>query len=164
MATSVARAWPARLAVPALLLVLAGATAAQPAVGDADAATRAVWAMGGTTVRDYDAPGRPVVGVNLAAGDGTDAQLKALADLDGLGDVRELNLRHTPVTAAGLRELGRLPRLEKLNLADTPAGDAELTAAAGLPALRYVDVSRTKVTEEAKDAVRKARPDLSVFP
>src|SRR5437016_6313067 len=80
-----------------LLACLSGAARADEA-----SAVKAVEKLGGKVTRAENLPGKPVIAVNLAGAQVTDAVLKELKDLKQL---TTLNLNATPVTGAGLKEL-----------------------------------------------------------
>lgn len=109
-----------------------------------------------------------------------------LARLDGLANLRELDLAHAPITDAGLVHLKRMHGLEQLNLALTPITDAGLAHLSGLSnlkalnlrgtevgnagvvhlkkltSLRSLDVSGTDINEIAARELRAALPQASV--
>ena len=63
---------------------------------------KAVEKLGGKVTRDDKLPGKPVIGVNLGHTKVTDAGLKELKDLKQL---TSLNLAETKVTADGVADL-----------------------------------------------------------
>ena len=78
-----------------------------------DRVLRIVKELGGTAYHDELAPGRPLVAVHLAHRKVTDMHLKALAPaLAALEHLHTLELCHTPVTDAGLKEIARLKQLQ----------------------------------------------------
>src|SRR5213082_3475982 len=99
-----------------LLACLSGAARADEA-----SAVKAVEKLGGKVTRDDKLPGKPVIGVNLAGTQVTDAGLKELKHLKQL---TSLNLIHTPVTDAGVKELKELKQLTSLSLHGTKVTDA----------------------------------------
>jgi internalin A len=88
-----------------------------------DKAVAFVEKLGGVVTRDDKLPGKPVVKVNLADTNVTDAGLKELAPLKNL---TILYLNETKVTDAGLKELAPLKNLTWLNLRDTQVTDTGL--------------------------------------
>src|SRR5438874_4326071 len=80
-----------------LLACLSGAARADEA-----SAVKAVEKLGGTVTRDDKLPGKPVIGVNLAGTQVTDAGLKELKDLKQL---TYLDVSGTQVTADGVADL-----------------------------------------------------------
>src|SRR5947209_6639917 len=94
-----------------LLACLSGAAQADEA-----SAVKAVENRGGKVTRDDKLPGKPVIAVNLAGTQVTDAGLKELKDLKQL---TTLSLWGTKVTDAGLKELKDLKQLTTLNLFGT---------------------------------------------
>src|SRR5947208_10389805 len=88
---------------------------------DEASAVEAVEKLGGKVTRDDKLPGKPVIGVNLNHSKVTDASLKELKDLKQL---TTLILTGTQVTDAGLKELADLKQLTSLNLGYTKVTDA----------------------------------------
>lgn len=88
-----------------------------------------------------------VESLDLAHSAIADRQIALLAPL--AGRLRELTLRETQVTDAGLRELGRFHRLESLNVANTHVTDAGVVHLRGLPKLRVLNLRITDVTDAA---------------
>src|SRR5947209_16260330 len=76
--------------------------------GGQTAAVAAIKQLGGKLERDRDAPGKPVVGVNLNKTKVTD---EGLANLEPLTELQELYLNDTAITDAGLMHLKRLKQL-----------------------------------------------------
>jgi hypothetical protein len=121
-----------------------------PRAPEAREAVAEIRKLGGTVVRDYGAPGWPVLEVDWHASTKvTDASLAhlpampglhvlrldftavtdaGLAHLKGLTELRELTLDHTQVTDAGLVHLKELSRLERLSLAHTALGNQGVEA------------------------------------
>jgi len=86
-------------------------------------AVKAVEKLGGNVTRDDKLPGKPVIGVNLNHSKLTDASLKELKELKQL---TTLDLSGTPVTDAGLKELKELKQLTYLVPYETPVTDKGL--------------------------------------
>src|SRR5213080_2959225 len=78
---------------------------------DEASAVKAVEKLGGKVTRDDKLPGKPVIGVNLGHTKMTDAGLKELKHLKHL---TSLNLGWSEVTDAGLKELKDLKQLTSL--------------------------------------------------
>ncbi len=91
-------------------------------------AVEAVKKLGGNVKRDERAPGRPVIAVDLAHTQATDADLKELANFKAL---KTLDLGHTQATGAGLKDLADLKELQILYLSGAPVTDATLKEIAG---------------------------------
>src|SRR5438094_747126 len=107
-----------------LLACLSGAARADEA-----SAVKAVEKLGGTVTRDDKLPGKPVIAVNLAGTQVTDAGLKELKDFKQL---TTLDLTFTRVTAAGLKELKELKQLTSLYI------DGGKVTDAGMKELRHL--------------------------
>jgi internalin A len=117
-----------------------------------DRAVQLVEKHGGTVERDADAPGKPVVAVNLRltkVGDGI------LKDLVGLKNLRELDLVGANITPAGLKQLTALKHLDLLYLSQLDVTDQALQSLrqAGLlhvlaGATTLPDRSRPKTPEQ----------------
>src|SRR5881398_2547136 len=78
---------------------------------DEASAVKAVENLGGKVTRDDKLPGKPVIGVNLGHTKVTDAGLKEWKDLKQL---TSLALNSTGVTGTGLKELADLKQLTSL--------------------------------------------------
>ena len=101
------------------VMLLACLSGAAPA--DEASAVKAVEKLGGRVTRDDKLPGKPVIGVNLAGTNVTDAGLKELKDFKQLTSLDVSWSKQ--VTDAGLKELKDLKQLTRLNLADTKVTD-----------------------------------------
>jgi predicted Zn finger-like uncharacterized protein len=121
----------------------------------------------GIVRRDEDAPGKPIIAVNLDSpfvngadlavlkhckqlrvlylgAATTDADLKILKDLPQL---QELRLDEARVTDAGMKEIKNLTQLENLNLNKTRITDAGLKELRDLPRLKKLWLADTGVTD-----------------
>jgi hypothetical protein len=105
----------------AALLLAAELVVAQETEAERDLALAVVKRLGGSFRVDEEAPGKPIVMVDLRAGKTTDADL---AQLKGLTRLQTLNLNLTKVTDAGLVHLKGMMQLEELGLGMTAVGDA----------------------------------------
>jgi hypothetical protein len=123
-----------------LLAVLLACGCRQPH----DDVLAAVRGVGGSAEADGDRPGRPVVTVDVHGSDVSDGWL---ARLEGLGQLRQLNLAATPITDAGLTHLRGLTELRGLNLAGTRITDAGLANLSGLTNLEELGLAGTGVTD-----------------
>jgi Leucine-rich repeat (LRR) protein len=94
-----------------VLAVVAWAVLPRSPAGPEDRAAAALAKLGAVVIRDYDRPGKPVVGVRLPPS-ATDEQLKELAPLKNL---TTLDLEGTQVTEMGLKELAPLTNLTTLS-------------------------------------------------
>jgi tRNA A-37 threonylcarbamoyl transferase component Bud32 len=146
-------------------------------------ATEAVRKLGGKVTRYDQAPGRPVVSVNLAGAVLTDDDLRVLAafshlqtldlgqtsvtdagleHLTGLADLTSLTLTGTRVTDAGMRHVAELRRLQSLDLQFTPIGDAGVKHLAGLTRLRTLKLYGPRLTDAGMADIGRLK-DLSVL-
>jgi hypothetical protein len=118
----------------------------QPAKPTADqtAAGAEIAKLGGRVEVDEESPDHPVVGVFLATGHVTDANLECLR---GLTQLEELYLEGAKVTDAGLKHLKGLTHLQVLDLSGTDVSDAGMERLKGLTQLQVLDLSDTKVTD-----------------
>src|ERR1044072_1935906 len=101
--------------------------------------------LGGKFEVDAEAPGSPIVKIDLHGSAVTDEELEALA---GLGGLRHLDLRLTKVGDKGVAHLKRLNGLRFLNLFRTQLGDRGLKQLKELTALETLLIGGTKVTDE----------------
>jgi len=87
--------------------------------------------------------------------------VNAIAELKNL---RVLRLGYSNVTADGLRTLSALEQVERLGLEGcTRIGDEAVSELAGWKNLKYVDLQETKVTGKGVDALRKAKPGITIL-
>jgi len=77
-----------------------------------------------------------------------------------LKQLRELDLSHSQVTDAGLKELASLQQLHTLRLRETNLTDAGLKHLAVLKQLKHLDVTGTQVTDRGFAELQKALPGL----
>jgi len=87
--------------------------------------------------------------------------VRAIAELK---DLRALRLGYSNVDADGLKTLSALRQVERLGLEACARVDDE--AAAELSkwkSLKYVDLQETKVTEKGAEALRKAKPGITIL-
>jgi hypothetical protein len=116
-------------------------------------------------VRDEDAPGRPVVrvdlgqGVNRRCGTVTDADLQFL---DGLETLEALGLAGTGITDAGVGHVRGLKRLRWLDLDDTAVTDTGLGQLHELAHLEAIYLHSTAVSEAGVAAFQQTRPAVRI--
>ncbi len=122
-------------------------------------AVAAMKELGGKVAVDQNSPDRPLVEVNLAGTQVTDA---GLAQLKGLTELRWLNLWNTQVTDAGLDHLKGLNGLQLLNLGNTKVGDAGLKRLEGLTALDWLGLEQTGVTDAGVAGLQRALPNCQI--
>ncbi|MBD3285532.1 hypothetical protein GF338_04265 [candidate division WOR-3 bacterium] len=84
-----------------------------------------------------------------------------LAHLEGLANLRELNLNYADITNAGLTHLQNLMNLRKLNLMYTDITDAGLRHLAGLKNLKELWLT-PNITESGIEELQKALPDCNI--
>jgi hypothetical protein len=89
----------------------------------------------------------------------TDAGLEHLRFLKQL---QYLGIWGTKVTNAGLRHLKALSELRRLNLSDTRVTDAGLQYVMGLPQLQELDLTSTKVTGEGVAKLQQTLPNCKI--
>jgi Protein kinase domain len=103
---------------------------------------------GATEIKSLDGlPKKPfrVQAVNLDRTDVTDA---AVANLQGLEDLRFLRLNRTAITDAGLAYLTGVPKLELLEQVETRLTDDGMKHLERLPTITWLDLSGTFVTDK----------------
>jgi internalin A len=86
---------------------------------------------------------------------------KALASLEQLKELRELNLSRNKIGDDALDHIKQLPNLERLSLADTKITDAGLEKLKGLKKLQYFSCGRTAVTNDGIQAFARGFPRLT---
>ena len=99
---------------------------------------------GGKVTRDKKQNGQPIVEVDLAHTLVKDADLKELA---GLKVVQHLSLAGTAVTDAGLKHLATLKSLKSLILSGTRVEGVGLKDLSGLQHLQYLNLDSTAMTD-----------------
>src|SRR5262245_11608864 len=114
---------------------------AGPGRADEAAAVKMIEKLGGKITRDDKRPGKPVVGVDLKSTPVTDAGLKELKKLKSLV---WLGLSGTKVTDTGLKELKELGHLQYLDLSKTAITDAGLKELKELKNLEDLYLTSTK--------------------
>jgi hypothetical protein len=143
------------------LLTTSGCGERRPDPAIADRAEAAFRKLGGVVVRDDDAPGRPLVRVDL--GQGVNRRCRTVTDadlrfLDGLETLEALGLAGTGVTDAGLGHVRGLKRLRWLDLDDTAVTDTGLGQLHELAKLEGMHLHRTEVSEVGVAAFQQTRP------
>lgn len=78
-----------------------------------------------------------------------------LRHLQSLSNLRELSLRETPVTDAGLKEIGRIVTLQELSLAGTKITNKGLVYLSQLKDLRTLDLTGAPVTDDGLASIIK---------
>jgi hypothetical protein len=92
----------------------------------------------------------------------TDPVVKGVTDPRGLPAVPGINLSDTAITDAGLRHLAGLVGLGRLLVRNTAVSDAGLHHLRSLKGLRVLDLQDTKVTDEGVAALSRAVRDLKI--
>jgi hypothetical protein len=157
--------------------------AVEPTAGQTQAIAE-IEKLGGKVTVDEKRPGKPVIEVDLASTEVTDAGLEPLRGLlhviglsldnthvtdtglrhiEGLTQLVVLSLNKTQVTDAGMNRLQKLPLLRALSLDGTRITDVGLNRLRGLPQLVLLSVQNTGVTEEGVKSLRKALPNCDVI-
>ncbi len=101
--------------------------------------------LGGSVTRDARLPEKPVIGIDLHATKTKDADLELL---QGLANLRTLNLYGTVITDAGLMQVTGLPGLRTLYLNDTAITDDGLQSLQRLTGLQELSLYHTRVTDD----------------
>ncbi len=87
--------------------------------------------------------------------------VRAIAELK---DLRVLKLGYSNITGDGLRILSGLQQVERLGLEACPRiGDEAAAELANWKSLKYVDLQETKVTEKGVEALRRAKPGITIL-
>jgi hypothetical protein len=80
-----------------------------------------------------------------------------------LGELRDLNLSGTQISARGLEKLSKLDKLEKLNLYGARRiGDDAIPNLSAFPRLLWLDLKDTGVSKEGIERLRAAKPNVTV--
>jgi len=90
----------------------------------------------------------------------TDADLE---QLEGLTNLKCLQLDGTQITDAGLKHLGGLKQLYWLHLSKTNITDAGLERLRGLNELRWLFLDGTQVTDDGVKTLQQALPNCHIF-
>ena len=109
-----------------LSVVIVGLLSTSISSGDEqeDAAVKLVEKAGGSVTRNEKTPGKPVIAVKLKMANVGDVELKVIAGLKHLVELN-LNINGKPLTAAGLKELNGLKELKLLELAVSGVKDGD---------------------------------------
>ncbi len=99
---------------------------------------------GGKLTVDEKTPGKPVISVDFGGNNVTNAEL---AYLQGMTELKSLNLMGTKITDVGLARLKGLTKLQSLNLAGTEVEDEGLGHLKGSLQLQSLNVQRTQITD-----------------
>jgi hypothetical protein len=163
-----------------LVLTGCGSTQHGPVTPAQQAACDRIENLGGTVETN---PAGAIVGVRFVATHVVDADLACLdgltelRELDlcrtkvtdaglphlrGLGQLRGLDLQHTKVTDAGLRCVEGLSQLQELDLVDTAITDAGLEHLKGLTQLRWLYLRGSQATAPAVAKLQQALPDCVI--
>ena len=85
-----------------------------------------------------------------------------LEHLEGLSELRRVNLASTQVTDVGLEHIKGLTKLETLFLDDTKITDTGLEHLKGLTNLKSLGLSHTQVTDEGTKNLQEALPNCVI--
>jgi len=102
--------------------------------------------LGGKVRVDAQAAGKPVIAMDFKGLPVTDADMGLL---EGLGQLRTLDLMNTPVTDAGLAHLKGLSQLQTLDLRNTKITDDGLDQLKGLSHLKTLELIGSKAIDGA---------------
>lgn len=126
------------------VLLLGGLSLAQETEAERERSLALIKKLGGSYQADQNAPGKPIVMLDLSGTPATDADV---ALLKGLTRLRALNLNLTKITDAGLLHLMGMTHLEELGLGLTAVGDVGMARLKTLAKLQRMDLRRTKLTD-----------------
>ncbi len=116
------------------------------------AAVAAIEKLGGKVEVDREAPGKPVIVVNLSQTKITD---DAIEHLKSLADLQELYLNDTGITDAGVARLAGLKRLVFLQMGRTKITDKGLARLEGLSQLRELLLDSTAISDAGLAYVKR---------
>jgi len=107
-------------------------------------------------------PTPPDMPNRAGAGQGIpEESLRAMAELK---DLRVLKLGHSGISGPGLRILSTLEKVEKLGLEGCRRmDDNAIDGLVNWKSLKYLDLQDTQITAAGVEALRKARPDLTIL-
>jgi hypothetical protein len=91
---------------------------------------------------------------------GGDAEM---AHLDGLPQLKYMDLRGTELSDAGLAHVKGLNQLDELDLGDTEVTDAGLKHLNGMAQLKWISLRRTKVTDAGVNDLQKDLPNCGIY-
>ena len=107
--------------------------------------------LGGKVILDENKPDRPVISIDFEAAPMGEKMTDALlASLEGLTQLRKLNLRHpgnTDYTDSGLKHLESLTKLQSLSLGGRTITDAGVEHLKGLSQLRSLKLTGCRITD-----------------
>jgi hypothetical protein len=86
-----------------------------------------------------------------------------MAEIGKLTELQKLDLYAANVTDEGLAQLKDLQKLRNLGLGATPVTDKGLVHLYKLEGLRHVWLSKQRISEQAAEDLRAARPGLTVY-
>ena len=117
-------------------------------------------ALGGRFVRDEKQPGRPITAVGFRGRPFEDKDVHVLASLK---DLTYVDLNHTQITDAGLKELVEIESVTALDLTGTKVTDAGLKELQKLKNLTTLSLAGTKITEGGLKEFKKSRPSVKII-
>ncbi len=80
-----------------------------------------------------------------------------------MAELRQLELRFTKITDAGLTHLEGMTHLEKLNLENTNVTDVGLDHLKGLTSLRVIQIYGTRVTDGGVKKLQQSLPNCKIY-
>jgi internalin A len=149
-------------------------------VASESAAVKKIELLGGRIERDGTRPHEPIVGVSFAGNHKfNDKFVHLLVEIENL---TALDLSHTQITDAGLKELWKLTKLKSLNLnfdgitdqglrdlemldlSATQITDAGLSELGELKNLTHLYIDMHRVTEAGLNELKTALPNVQILP
>jgi hypothetical protein len=91
--------------------------------------------------------------------DATDAQVEYFSDLSG---IRQVDLRRTRITDAGMKVMTTLPDLVSLDVSATRLTDAAIEYLGDLNRLQWLDLRETQITEDGVKKLRDCLPQCRI--
>ena len=87
---------------------------------------------------------------------------RLLPSLKRVGTVKELRLDQTEITNAGIAMISEIPSIEVLTIAFTDIDDACASELASMPNLRFLDIFKTRLSENATRKIQDALPNCLI--
>jgi hypothetical protein len=87
----------------------------------------------------------------------------ALAEIDKLTELHEVDLAHSTVDDAGLAQLKDLQKLHNMGLTGTPITDKGLAHLQKMSSLQWLWLPKETVSKAAVEKLQEARPDMHIY-